>query len=111
MELARVIGQVVATVKQQGLHGMKLLVLVPLDAHGEADTAGGFAPAGLDRESPRQYVAVDYAGAGHGEVVLVAHGSAARIDDQAIGVPTDAAVVAIVDSIVLDHRTTFRKSG
>jgi microcompartment protein CcmK/EutM len=44
-------------------------------------------------------------------VVLVAHGSAARIDDQAIGVPTDAAVVAIVDSIVLDHKTTFRKSG
>jgi microcompartment protein CcmK/EutM len=111
MELARVVGQVVATVKQQGLHGMKLLVLVPVDAHDEADTTGGLAAVSLDGDSRRQYVAVDYAGAGHGEVVLVAHGSAARIDDQAVGVPTDAAVVAIVDSIVLDHKTTFRKSG
>jgi carbon dioxide concentrating mechanism protein CcmL len=111
MELARVIGQVVATVKQQGLHGMKLLVLEPVDARDESDSTEGLAAAGLRGEAVRQYVAVDYAGAGHGEVVLVAHGSAARIDDQAIGVPTDAAVVAIVDSIVLDHKTTFRKSG
>ena len=41
----------------------------------------------------------------------MAHGSAARVDEQATGVPTDAAVVAIVDSVVLDHKTTFRKSG
>jgi len=109
MELARVVGQVVATVKQPGLHGMKLLVLVAVDAND--DTAGNGDAIGLDADSGRQYVAVDYTGAGHGELVLVTRGTAARVDDQTTHIPTDAAVVAIVDSVVLDHKTTFRKGG
>lgn len=110
MELARVVGQVVATVKQPGLHGMKLLVLVPVDTHDDThdDTAG---PGGPDGDPQRQYVAVDYTGAGHGEVVLVTRGTAARVDEQTTHIPTDAAVVAIVDSVVLDHKMTFRKGG
>lgn len=107
MELARVVGQVVATVKQQGLHGMKLLVLVPVAAQ---DESSGDGPA-TDGDLQRQFVAVDYTGAGHGEVVLVTRGTAARVEEQTGQVPTDAAVVAIVDSIVLDHKTTFRKGG
>lgn len=102
MELARVVGQVVATVKQQGLHGVRLLIVEQISADGdveESTTHGG------------RYVAIDYAGAGLDEVVLVTRGSAARIDEQAAGVPTDAAIVAIVDSIVLDNKTTFRKNG
>lgn len=105
MELARVIGQVVATVKQSGLHGTKLLVLEPVSADDDIE----FPPSEAGRR--QQFVAVDYAGAGYGEVVLVAHGSAARVDGQGTTVPTDAAVVAIVDSIVMDRKTTFRKSG
>lgn len=105
MELARVVGQVVATVKQPGLQSMKLLLLVPVSAQDDAgdDEAG----AGWRR----QFVAVDYTGAGQGEVVLVARGSAARVDGPATQVPTDAAVVAIVDSVVLHNKTTFSKSG
>lgn len=105
MELARVVGQVVATVKQQGLHSMKLLLLEPVSARDDVDgdAAGSTAP--------REYVAVDYIGAGQGEVVLVTRGSAARVDNQAVAVPTDAAVVAIVDSVVLDNKMTFSKSG
>lgn len=104
MELARVMGQVVATVKQTGLHGTKLLVL-------ESVTADDVEFPQPESGRRQQFVAVDYAGAGYGEVVLVAHGSAARIDGQGTAVPTDAAVVAIVDSIVMDRKTTFRKSG
>ena len=102
MELARVVGQVVATVKQQGLHGVRLLVVETLGADGD-----------VDRSTSRdgRYVAIDHAGAGLDEVVLVTRGSAARVDAQAVAIPTDAAVVAIVDSIVIDNKTTFRKNG
>lgn len=106
MELARVVGQVVATVKQPGLQSMKLLLLVPVSAQ---DDAGDDDEAGAGWR--RQFVAVDYTGAGQGEVVLVARGSAARVDGPATQVPTDAAVVAIVDSVVLHNKTTFSKSG
>ena len=101
MEIGRVVGQVVATVKQAGLQGRTLLLIVPLDL---ADVDG-------DDSGDATYVAADYVGAGLGEVVLVPRGSAARVDDAATGVPTDAAVVAIVDSVVVDNKTVFRKSG
>jgi microcompartment protein CcmK/EutM len=55
------------------------------------------------------YVAVDLVGVGEGEIVLVSHGGAARIDHAAGSVPTDAAIVAIVDSTQLDSQTTFVK--
>jgi microcompartment protein CcmK/EutM len=55
------------------------------------------------------FVAIDLAGAGIGEVVLVAQGSAARIEREGLSVPTDAAVVAIVDSVQIDGQTTFAK--
>jgi microcompartment protein CcmK/EutM len=101
VEIGRVVGQVVATVKQAGLQGRTLLLIVPLDL---ADVDG-------DDHGQATYVAADYVGAGSGEVVLITRGSAARIDDATTGVPTDAAAVAIVDSIVVDNKTVFRKSG
>ena len=101
MEIGRVVGQVVATVKQAGLQGRTLLLIVPLDL---ADVDG-------DGDGRATYVAADYVGAGLGEVVLLTRGSAARVDDATTGVPTDAAAVAIVDSIVVDSKTVFRKSG
>ena len=101
MEIGRVAGQVVATVKQAGLQGRTLLLIAPLDL---ADVDG-------DGDGASTYVAADYVGAGLGEVVLVSRGSAARVDDATTGVPTDAAAVAIVDSIVVSNKTVFRKSG
>jgi microcompartment protein CcmK/EutM len=101
VEIGRVVGQVVATVKQAGLQGRTLLLIVPLDL---ADVDGDGRPDGT-------YAAADYVGAGVGEVVLVSRGSAARVDDATTGVPTDAAAVAIVDSVVVHNQTVFRKSG
>lgn len=95
MDLARVIGSVVATTKTPGLSGRALLVLQPVRVDDE------------ERGDP--YVAVDRVGAGAGEVVLVARGGAARV---AVGQDTevDAAIVAIVDRIDLGGSPSYRKA-
>ena len=80
MLLCRVTGSTVMTVRTGGIGGAKLLVVQ--------------AEAG-DRES--SFVAVDTVGAGSGDLVLVAQGSAARIPDATVSVPTDATIVGIVD--------------
>ncbi len=98
MELGRVVGQVVSTIKLDGMSGTKLLVITALDDPG--------SPSG-DRPGAT-YVAVDRVGAGGGEVVLVTRGSGARIGAEAAEI--DAAVVGIVDSVVMDGRLTFDKS-
>jgi len=100
MEIGRVVGQVVATVKQAGLHGRTLLMVNPVDAEDPGRDDRGRAP----------FVAADYIGAGLGELVLVARGSAARVEGDTAGVPTDAAVVGIVDSVTISNQTVFRKS-
>jgi microcompartment protein CcmK/EutM len=101
MDVGRVVGQVVATAKQTGLQGRTLLLIVPVDL-GDVDG---------DSAQDLTYVAADYIGAGLGEVVLVSRGSAARVDATTVAVPTDAAVVAIIDTIVIEKETVFRKSG
>lgn len=83
MQLARVIGDVVATVKDRGLHGRKLLVLQPLTPAGAADG--------------RPLVAVDAAGAGAGETVFFVRGREASFPFLPDVVATDASVVGIVD--------------
>ena len=66
MRLAKVLGQVVSTVKEPGLDRFTLL-LVQDATEDDPDTSAG-----------PSYVAVDLVGAGVGEVVLVAAGGAAR---------------------------------
>lgn len=95
MELARVMGSVVSTAKTAGLSGRTLLVVQPVGA-GAADHGQAF-------------VAVDRVGAGTGEVVLVARGSAARVA-VGEGVEVDAAIVGIVDRIDLDGSPSYRKA-
>jgi ethanolamine utilization protein EutN len=97
MDIARVIGQVVATVKEPGLANHKLLVLRRSDATSPDGGDGG------------TYVAVDLVGVGRGELVLVATGSAARVAAGTTGCPTDAAVVAVIDNVVVDGDVTFTK--
>lgn len=108
MQLARVRGNVVASIKAAGLASHKLLLLEPVAA---ADPlAAGEVPAEVaDDRSRELYVAVDLVGAGVGEVVLVTLGSAARVAADGQATPTDAAVVAIVDAVQLDGRSTFDK--
>lgn len=91
MFLAEVIGQVVATKKDDSMQGKKLLLLRPrlVDENKPATFRNGV----------NTIVAVDNVGAGEGDLVMFCQGSSAR---QAAGLktlPVDAAVVAIVDSV------------
>jgi microcompartment protein CcmK/EutM len=81
--LARVVGTVVATRKDRGLLGTKLLVLQPIKNDG--------TPSG------KTLVAVDSVGAGVTEQVFYVRGREASVPFLPDEVPTDAAVVGIVD--------------
>ncbi|HTL35121.1 MAG TPA: EutN/CcmL family microcompartment protein [Kofleriaceae bacterium] len=83
MHLARVIGDVVATRKEESLTGTKLLLVQPLDANSE--------PAG------RPLVAVDAVGAGVGEYVFFVRGKEASFPFLPAEPPVDAGIVGIVD--------------
>ena len=83
MQLAQVIGEVVATVKDPNLTGTTLLVLQPLAADGSA--AG------------RTLVALDSVGAGVGERVFFVRGREAAFPFYPAEPPTDASIVGIVD--------------
>jgi len=90
MHLARVIGTVVATVKNEGLVGRKLLVIQPLDARAADDG--------------KPMVAIDAIGAGAGEVVIWCRGKESSFPFLPGNVPTDCTIVGIVDSVFVDER-------
>jgi microcompartment protein CcmK/EutM len=83
VQLARVIGEVVSTMKDPNLTGLKMLVLQPIAASGEA--AG------------RTLVALDSVGAGVGENVFFVRGREAAFPFYPAEPPADATVVGIVD--------------
>jgi len=83
MQLARVIGDVVVTRKDEQLDGIKLLLLQPLTPEREA--AG------------RPLVAVDAVGAGVGEEVFFVRGKEASFPFHPAMPPVDAGIVGIVD--------------
>ena len=84
MQLARVIGNVVATVKNDSLEGRKLLVVQSLDSN--------LRPQGAP------LVALDAIGAGAGELVFWCRGKEASFPFRREDTPTDCTVVGIVDS-------------
>jgi ethanolamine utilization protein EutN len=83
MHLARVIGDVVATRKDESLVGIKLLVLQPLTPGRE--------------HAGRTLVAVDAVGAGVGEEVFFVRGREAAFPFYPVEPPVDASIVGIVD--------------
>jgi ethanolamine utilization protein EutN len=89
VQLARVIGEVVATMKDANLAGMKLLVLQPLTSAGEA--------------YGRTLVALDSVGAGVGEEVFFVRGREAAFPFYPAEPPTDACVIGIVDEVDADR--------
>ncbi|MFN7947210.1 MAG: EutN/CcmL family microcompartment protein [Blastocatellia bacterium] len=84
MQLARVIGNVVSTVKNSALEGRKLLVIQALDSDLRA--------------TGKPLVAVDSVGAGAGELVFWCRGKEASFPFQGSEVPTDCTIIGIVDS-------------
>jgi ethanolamine utilization protein EutN len=105
MRLAKVVGQVVATVKEPGLDGFKILLVEDLDVADPQIETTQRDP--FHAEAP--YPAIDLVGAGEGEVVLVTAGSAARVPSASERTATDAAVVAIVDTVIVRGEVTFKK--
>ena len=95
MNLAQVLGRVVASQKEPSLEGLKLLMLGIAGPDGQP--SGG------------SVVAVDAVGAGEGEYVLYASGSSARQTVVTDGKPVDAVVMAIVDSWDIDGEERYRK--
>jgi len=92
MQLAKVIGDIVVTRKDDNLTGIKLMVLQPIAADGSI--AG------------RTLVAVDAVGAGVGETVFFVRGKEASFPFHPTEVPTDAGIVGIVDHYdVIDEFT------
>lgn len=82
MILAKVCGSVVSTSKNEKLVGYKFMIVKPIEN---------------DKEIEKYFIAVDGVGAGVGEKVLVALGSAARLGIQNPDAPVDATIVGIVD--------------
>ena len=89
MLLARIVGTVVATRKDERLVSNKLLVVRPVDPSGKTD--GGYI------------VAVDTVDAGVGETVLLVSGSSARMASGLKDCPVDAAIVGIVDAVEMNE--------
>jgi ethanolamine utilization protein EutN len=83
VQIGRVIGDVVATRKDPGYHGVPLLLVQPLTAEGQ--------PAG------RPLVAVDSVGAGVGEQVFFVRGKEASFPFHPAEPPADAGIVGILD--------------
>ncbi len=94
MQLAKVIGHVVATQKHVKFQGMKLLLVQPFVAKDASLAASG-----------PSVVAVDSVGAGLGEFVLFTQGSSARLTPATKDSPTDAVIVGIVDTVQLGGST------
>ena len=97
MNLAKVLGRVVASRKEESIVGLKLLMLGQAGVDGEL--TGGTV------------VAVDAVGAGEGEYVLYASGSSARQTAETNNKPVDAVIMAIVDSWDIDGAARYRKGG
>ena len=86
MFLAKVVGKIVSTTKDEGLNGKKILIVAPIDMNGQI--------------SGKELVSIDSVGAVIGDQVLVTEGS---VSMYAFGedrkVPIDSAIVAIIDTI------------
>lgn len=84
MQIARVIGTVVSTVKNETLHGRKILIVQTLNADLEA--------------KGQPMIALDAVGAGVGELVFWCRGKEASFPFKRDSTPTDCTIVGIIDS-------------
>ena len=85
MIIAKVVGNIWATRKEESLQGMKLMIVQAVDA--------------VSGETRNSFVAVDQVSAGIGEMVIVSTGSSARLAKLGRHSPIDAIIVGIVDEM------------
>ncbi|MEK3979581.1 EutN/CcmL family microcompartment protein [Psychrobacillus sp. FSL K6-2836] len=89
MQLGKVIGNVWATRKEEGLQGLKLLIVQPVDVQGKPVRT--------------QFVAADRIGAGIGDDVLVTSGGSSRYIMRENPIPIDAVIIGIIDSTEVER--------
>ena len=89
MYYARVIGNIVSTIKYKGLKGKKIQIIQPVDIDTGEDT-GDFL------------VALDATSSGAGDMVGYEDGAEATWAFVGEDTPTDASIVAIIDNINID---------
>jgi len=85
MFLARIVGNVVSTIKDPHLAGRKILVIQPIDKTG--------------KDAGNKMLALDSVGAGAGETVYCCRGREASFPWYPEEVPTETTIVAIVDHV------------
>lgn len=95
MLIARVVGNVVSTIKDDKLIGRKILIV--REATTENELVG------------KPIAAIDTVDAGIGDLVLIAQGSSARQTQVTKETPTDAVIMAIIDELAVDGKITFKK--
>lgn len=97
MIICKVLGQAVSTVKDSRLKGYSMLIVGQI----------GRSP---DEVVGDRFVALDVVGAGEGEIVGVVQGAPAQKALPIEGVPIDAAIVSIFDSLTLEGKEIHRKA-
>lgn len=98
MIIAKIVGSIVATTKDEKLNGKKMLVVQPLDMVT-------MNPNG------NQMVSIDTVGSGEGEIVMVVGGSSARQTNITKDTPVDSAIVGVIDQITIEGKTTYGSDG
>lgn len=96
MQIVKVVGTTVATIKDEKLVGRKLLLVRPSDERGNV--------------SGKPFVAIDSVDAGVGDLVLTAAGSSARQTNITKDTPVDAVIMAVIDHLEVEGEITYRKS-
>ncbi len=96
MELARVVGTIVATKKNPEIAGYKLLLVEIADPYGKG--------------KGKYYIGVDLVDAGVGDLVLLVRGSSARTCKEVGAKPVDGSIVAVVDTVNMGNKSVYDKS-
>ena len=97
MIIAKVVGTVVASQREDGMQGATYLLVEVCDQN---------------LKSKKDFlVALDVVGAGYDELVLISQGSSCRQTETTYQKPVDAMVIAIVDLIDEKDREVYRKYG
>lgn len=96
MQIARVIGSAVSTIKDPKLTGLKLLIVQ--NASPSNELVGD------------PFIAADTVGAGEGELVMLVEGSSARQTGKTIDSAVDAVIIGILDSLEVGGDVVFTKS-
>ncbi|RKX86043.1 MAG: ethanolamine utilization protein EutN [Spirochaetes bacterium] len=95
MILAKVLGNIISTVRVDGIEGAAYKIVVPC------------APSGVVREG--SLVVLDLVGSSPDEFVLVSQGSSVRQTDITKDKPVDAVIMGIVDIVEEEGKVVFRK--